>query len=128
MSRVFLVEVCGYLWTTPLDWGETRMLPAGWTHEETSMNMPWLSGGQKASCKMDETKVRGRRRAGVGGGGSSTGGEVAVEPRSRGTAKVEGVHPRRVNTIQLNNENMIPGGPRSSKTRRVAGDEMIKRI
>ena len=42
------------------------------------------------------------------GGGRSTGEEVAVEPSSRGTARVEGVHPRLVNKIQLNNENMIP--------------------
>ena len=45
----------------------TKTLSAGWTHGETSMNMPRLSAGPKASCRMDETHDRGRRRAGVGG-------------------------------------------------------------
>jgi hypothetical protein len=62
----FLLEDDGYLGTTPLGWVATKTLPEGWTHEETSRNMPRLSGGQKASCRMDETDVRGRRRAGVG--------------------------------------------------------------
>ena len=67
MSRIILLEDCGYLWTTPLGWVATKTLPAGWTHEETSRNMPGLSGRRKASCRMDEADVRGRRREGVGG-------------------------------------------------------------
>ena len=67
MSRIFLQEDCGYFWTTLIGWVATRIIPAGWTHEETSRNMLRLSGGRKASCRMDETDVRGRRRAGVEG-------------------------------------------------------------
>ena len=37
-----------------------------------------------------------------------TGEEVVMEPSSRDTARIEGVHPRLVNKVQLNNENMIP--------------------
>ena len=62
MSRIFLLEDGGYLWTAPLGWVVTKTLPDGWTHEETSRDMPRQSGGRKASCRMDEIEVRDRRR------------------------------------------------------------------
>ena len=41
-----IVDTCG---NAPLGWVATKTLPAGCTHEETSMNMPRLSGGRNAS-------------------------------------------------------------------------------
>ena len=83
MSRIFLLEDGGYLWTTPLGWVATKTLHDGWTHEKTLRNMPRLSGGRKASCRMDETKVRDRRRREVDRGGRGWGTQCHGYSQSR---------------------------------------------